>query len=167
MSVLAMVTVAIIVINFFWTKVAHDEYAGDVPPAWINRVTNIPWTVANVVWWFFAAVVIYLSVNFYFSGEVFFTIFGAAVLAYSFARRTPKAHRSHLAGAVSKLTFIPIWAMVIVGLTDSTMGFFALFFALWSFTSSVMQGRFIYLTHILSEALADALRREEAEATAS
>ena len=166
MSVLAIVTLAIIVINFFWTQVAHDGYVGDVPPAWINRVTNAPWTIANVVWWLFAALDIYLSVKFYYSGDFFFTVAGAIVLAYSFARRTPKGYRSFLARAVSKLLFIPVWAMVVIGMTDSVIVYFSLYFVAWSFVSSVMQGRFIYLTRLLSEALADAMSREESEATA-
>lgn len=166
MSVLAITILAIIVINFFWTQIAHDEYVGDVPPAWINRVTNVPWTIANAVWWLFAAVVIYLSVKFYFSGEFFFTVAGAIVLAYSFIRRTPKAYRSPLSAVVSKFTFLPIWAMVVIGLTDGTMIYFSLYFVAWSFVASVMQGRFIYLTRVLSEALADAMRREEAEVNA-
>lgn len=164
MSVLAIVTLAIIVINFFWTQVAHDEYVGDVPPAWINRVTNVPWTIANVVWWGFAAVDIFLSVKFYYSGDFFFTVIGAVILAYSFARRTPPAYRSVLSKAASKVLFLPVWAMVVIGLTDNVMVYFSLYFAVWSFVASVMQGRFIYLTRLLSEALADALSREEAEA---
>src|SRR6478735_4395569 len=102
MSVLAIVTLAIIVINFIWTQVAHEGYVGDVPPAWIHRVTNVPWTLANIVWWAFAALDIYLSVHFYYSGDFVFTVVGAVVLAYSFVRRTPKAYRSGLASAVCK-----------------------------------------------------------------
>lgn len=166
MSVWVIVTLAIIVINFFWTQIAHDGYVGDVPPAWINRVTNAPWTIANVVWWAFAAVDIYLSVNFYYSGDFPFTVAGGVVLAYSFARRTPKEYRSFLARAASKVLFIPVWVMVVIGLTDSVMVYFSLYFAAWSLVSSVMQGRFIYLTRLLSEALADVLSREEAEAAA-
>lgn len=167
MSVWAIITLAIIVINFFWTKAAHDEYVGDVSPAWINRVTNVPWTIANAVWWLFAALTIYLSVQFYFSGNYFFTVAGLVVLAYSFVRRTPKAYRYFSSMAVAKLTFIPVWAMVIIGITDNVLVYFSLFFAAWSFVSSVMQGRYIYLARLLSEALADALQREEEEAKAT
>jgi hypothetical protein len=166
MSVWAIITLAIIVINFFWTKIAHNEYVGDLPPAWINRVTNVPWLIANAVWWIFAAVGIYLSINFYFSGDFIVTVACAIVLAYSFVRRTPKAYRNLPSVAVSKLTFIPTWAMVVVGLTDGAMVYFALFFALWSLTASVMQGRFIHITRVLSEALDAVRNREEAEVAA-
>ena len=167
MSVWVIVTLAIIVINYFWTQVSHDDNVGDATPAWIDRVTNGPWTIANVIWWLFAAAGAYLSVNLYFSGDFLLPVAGAVVLVYSFIRRTPKVYRSLLGSGLSKLLFIPVWAMVIIGLTDSLMVYFSLYFAVWSLVSSVMQGRFIYLTRYLSEAAADALSREEASAEAT
>jgi hypothetical protein len=164
MSVFAIVTLVIIVINYFWNKVAHEEYVGDLPPAWINRVTNKPWLLANIVWWLFAALTIYMSVACYFSGDFFFTLAGLSIFVYAFIRRTPKAYRSTPFAALSKLIFIPIWAMVFIGMTDRGLVYFSLCFALWSLTSSVLQGRFIYLTKLLSEALDDSMRDEEATA---
>jgi hypothetical protein len=163
MSVLAIITVALIVINFFWTKIAHDHSVGDVAPAWIDRVTNVRWLIANIFWWLFAAADIGLSIHFYLSGEIFFTIAGAGVLAYAFARRTPKAYHNFSSAVFSKIMFIPVWAMVIIGLTSSALIYFSLFFALWSFTSSVMQGRFIYLARMLSKALAERMANEESQ----
>ena len=166
MSVLAIITLAIIVINFFWTQIAHDEYAGDVFPEWIDRVRNVPWLVANVVWMAFAAVDIYLSIHFYLSGEFLFAVAGMIVLAYAFARRTPEKYR-HVLGLVSKLTFLPTWAMVFIGMTDSSLIYFSLFVASWMFVASVMQGRFIYLTRLLSAEHAEAMSKEEAAVAAA
>lgn len=166
MSGLAIITLVLIVINYFWTKVAHDEHVGDFAPEWINRVTDIPWLIANVVWWAFAAVNIYLSVQFYLSGEIFFVVAGALVFLYMFAMRTPKEYRNFPSAAISKLAFIPVWAMVFAGMTDGGLVYFSLFFVLWALTASVMEGRFINLTRLLSEALAEVLEEEEAEAAA-
>lgn len=165
MSVFAIITLGLIVINFFWTKIAHDEYVGDVFPAWIDRVRNIPWLVANIVWLAFAAVAIYLSIQFYFSGDLFLVVAGMIVLAYTFARRTPEKYR-HVLGLISKLTFIPIWAMVFIGLTDSSLVYFSLFAVSWMFVASVMQGRFIYLTRLLSAEYAEMTSEEESAVAA-
>lgn len=165
MSVFAIITLALIVINFFWTRIAHNEFVGDVFPAWIDRVRNVPWLVANVLWLAFAAVDIYASIHFYASGEIFFVIAGMAVLAYAFTRRTPDKYR-HVLGLVSKLTFIPVWAMVFIGMTDASMVYFSLFTVSWLFVASVMQGRFIYLTRLLSEEHAEILNQEEATVAA-
>ena len=164
MSVLAIITAAIIVINFIWTRVSHSGSAGEIAPIWIDRVTHVPWLVANIIWWLFAGVVVYIAAHFYFSNEIFFAVAGLLVLGYSFAHRTPKAYRNILSAALNKLTFIPVWAMAVIGLTDPTLVYFSLFFAAWSVVSSVLQGRYMYLTRVLSGAYEEAMAEKEAEA---
>lgn len=164
MSGLAIITLVLIVINYFWGKVAHDEHVGDFSPEWINRVTDIPWLVGNVVWWAFAAVNIYLTVQFYLSGEIFFVVAGSLVFLYMFALRTPKEYRNFATKAISKVAFLPVWAMVFAGTTDGGLVYFSLFFILWALTASFMEGRFIYLTRLLSEELEKVLEEEEAAA---